>query len=218
MSPKLRSLDFQKLELVRSLFWTQFGKLMGFEDLIISIDETTINTGTHQAYGWSLKGKPREIGTVLVQGKVSIISTILSNGAWVLKLSNTNTNCDYFMEFVNDLRKYLFNKEEYLHKNILLLIDNASYHKAGRAVACLQSVFKNVIFILPYSPQFNPIELFFRALKLKVGRWKGKSAIKLTSAEGREAVVRVIKEIRPQTIIRCFGQTIRIISENLMCN
>ena len=62
---------------------------MGFTDLIISIDETTINTGTLQAYEWSLKGKPREIGTVLVQGKVSIISAILSNGTWILKLSNT---------------------------------------------------------------------------------------------------------------------------------
>ena len=148
MSPKLRIFDFQKLELVRSLYWTQFKKLVGFKDLIISIDETTINTGTHQAYGWSLKGKPREIGTALVQGKVSIVSAILSNGTWVLKLLNTSTNCDNFMEFVNDLRKYLFNKEEYLNKNILLLIDNASYHKAGWAVVYLQPVLKNVIFIL----------------------------------------------------------------------
>ena len=218
LSPKLRSLDFQKLESVRSLFWVQFGKLTGYTNLIISIDETTINSGAHHAYGWSPIGKPREIDAVVAQGKISIISAILSNGAWILKMSGANTNCDYFMEFVGDLWKYLLNKEEYLHKNILLLIDNASYHKAGRAVACLQSVFKNVVFIPPYSPQFSPIELFFRALKLKVGKWRGRSAIKLASAEGREAIVRIIKEIHPQTIVRCFRQTIRIISENLMSN
>ena len=84
MSPKLGSLDFQKLELVRSLFWAQFGKLMGFKDLIISIDETTINTGTHQAYGWSLKGKPREIGIVLVQGKLALflLSFLMAHEYW----------------------------------------------------------------------------------------------------------------------------------------
>ena len=119
------------------LFWTRFRKLMGFTNLIISIYGTTINTGTHQAYGWSLKGKPREISAVLVQGKVSIIYVILSNDAWVLKLPNTNTNCNYFKEFLNDLRKYLLNKEEFLHKNILLLIDIASYHKASQVVECL---------------------------------------------------------------------------------
>ena len=191
---------------------------MGFTDLIISIDETTINTGTHQAYGWSLKGKPREIGTVLVQGKVSIISAILSNGAWVLKLPNTTTNCDYFIEFVNDLQKYLFNKEEYLHKNIYYLsITRVIIKKVKPWHACSLSlkILSSFLRILHNSTQSSSSS---GHLKLKVGRWRGKSAIKLTSAEGREAVVWVIKKIRPQTIIRCFGQTIIIISENLMCN
>ena len=87
-----------------------------------------------------------------------------------MNIENVGRKHELFIFYgVDDLQKYLLNKEEYLHKSILLLLDNASYHKSSRAVACLQSAFKIVVFISPYSPQFNQIELFFRALKLKVG-------------------------------------------------
>ena len=156
---------------IRSIFWIELAKCLNAFDLIVSIDETSINGNIHGAYGWGPIWGTREIESLRLQDKLSIIAAIFSDGHWVLRMSRCNTNSNVFIEFVDELRKFIndkdYYKDYYKDKTILLLIDNASYHKTKPVVEKLRWISRLIIFIPPYSPQFNPIELFLAALKAR---------------------------------------------------
>ena len=50
---------------------------------------------------------------------------------------------------------------------IMVIIDNASFHKSKKIKELIESVGCGVIFLPPYSPDFNPIEKFWAFMK----RW-----------------------------------------------
>ena len=47
----------------------------------------------------------------------------------------------------------------------IVIADNLSSHKSARAIAFLQAQGNNLIFLPPYSPDLNPIEMAFSKLK-----------------------------------------------------
>ena len=134
MSHRPLGLKFSKLNAIRSIFWIKFARFLNSYNLVVSIDETSINGSIHGAYGWGPKGGTREVASLSFQGKQSIISAIFSDCKWILKMSRCNTNSNIFIEFADEVRKLIKNKEYYKDKNILLLIDNASYHKTKSVV------------------------------------------------------------------------------------
>ena len=160
----------------------------------------------------------KETHAMAISGRISIISAILSDGSWILKLSDSNTNGDSFMKFANELRRFIRSKKQYSNKNIMLIIDNASYHKSSKVTSYLKSVFKVVFFIPPYTPKFNPIELYFRNMKAILWKRLLKSAVKLFTEQGKLEIERMISEVEPTSIIGWFSKTIRNMSEFLTIN
>ncbi len=68
-------------------------------------------------------------------------------------------------EFIRFLEELLVN--QYPDKRVVLVLDNAAYHKSASALAAL-SLFEHrvlVIWLPPYCSDLNPIELFWRYLK-----------------------------------------------------
>lgn len=51
-----------------------------------------------------------------------------------------------------------------------VIIDNASFHKSKKIIELIESVGCKVIFLPPYSPDFNPIEHLWAAVKSKIRR------------------------------------------------
>jgi len=48
---------------------------------------------------------------------------------------------------------------------MIVVIDNASFHKSKKAEALIEAAGCKLIFLPPYSPDFNPIEHHWSALK-----------------------------------------------------
>jgi transposase len=48
---------------------------------------------------------------------------------------------------------------------MVIVLDNASFHKSAKVAELLQSVNCRIIFLPPYSPDFNPIEHWWTAVK-----------------------------------------------------
>ena len=135
-----------------------------------------LNNGSiHGAYGWDQR-EVREIVSLRLQDKLSIIVAIFSDDHWVLMMPRCNTNSNVFIESVDELKKYINSKDYYKDKTILLLIDNASYHKT-KSVSRSWDEYLVLSFFLPFSPQFNLIELFFAALKTKIRRLRIERAL-----------------------------------------
>lgn len=71
-------------------------------------------------------------------------------------------NSTYFIEFLEHLLV-----DEYPTGRVVLVMDNASYHKSAPALATL-SLFEHrvlVVWLPPYCSDLNPIERFWRHLK-----------------------------------------------------
>lgn len=52
-----------------------------------------------------------------------------------------------------------------LRPGMVIILDNASFHKSAKVEKLLQSVHCRIIFLPPYSPDFNPIEHWWTAVK-----------------------------------------------------
>lgn len=52
-----------------------------------------------------------------------------------------------------------------LKPGMVLIIDNASFHKSKKIIELVKSVGCRIIFLPPYSPDFNPIEHHWTAVK-----------------------------------------------------
>jgi len=52
-----------------------------------------------------------------------------------------------------------------MRPGMVLVIDNASFHKSKRVIELVEAAKCRVIFLPPYSPDFNPIEHHWAAVK-----------------------------------------------------
>ena len=68
------------LEIKRALFRINLLKTIGGTDLLINIDECTINRDTHPMYSWSQKNKLVELKGNIFNKSISIIAGISSEG------------------------------------------------------------------------------------------------------------------------------------------
>ena len=84
-------------------------------------------------------------------------------------------------------------------QNIRLLIDNASYHKSKLVVESWADFIICVLYS-PYSPQFNPTELFFAALKAKIRGLRVEGTLKLSAEDGIQRIVDTINKTNPFVI------------------
>ncbi len=52
-----------------------------------------------------------------------------------------------------------------LKPGMVVIIDNASFHKSEKIIELIKAVKCRIIFLPPYSPDFNPIEHHWTAIK-----------------------------------------------------
>lgn len=127
---------------------------------IVCIDETYFHSNNSKKYGWS------QIGTRIVHYKksnpikYSVLMSITNKQIvnYEIHSCNINTNIFYnYMVCLNDI-----------FKNHYFLMDNVSFHKSK----IIKNIFNNstnkLLFIPPYSPELNPIELAFSQLKRNI--------------------------------------------------
>ncbi len=127
---------------------------------IIYLDESGFSASTQRDYGWSKCGKKlhgersgnRRPRTSLIAGKRGreLLAPFLFEGS---------TDAIWFNQW---LEKHLFKE---LRPNSTIILDNAAFHKKKDIHAMADKAGHKVIFLPPYSPDFNPIEQDFAIIK-----------------------------------------------------
>ena len=125
-------------------------------------DEVGFQTEGTLAYTWGPKGQPIEIKNYGRHGRVNLLGAFeLGTGVFYGVLTSFKVTAMRFRRFICHL------KREMQTDKILLICDNASFHKArwlqdwfGQQAAWLR-----VGFLPAYSPDFNPIERLWRWFK-----------------------------------------------------
>jgi len=134
---------------------------------LIFIDESGARLGSTTRYGWAVKGKK-------VFGKepyapwrtVTMLGAIGVDGIRGFVNIESSTTSEVFRSFVvNELVPNL-------RPGDCVVMDNLSAHKDKLAVAAIVNAGASVMYLPPYSPDYNPIEKLWSKLKTLIRRLK----------------------------------------------
>ena len=128
---------------------------------IIYLDETVFTRKTLAASEWAL---PKENVTVDVakidEPCLALLAAISKEkGREYYRTYPRSVNVQKFKEWLKELR----GRNE--DAPIALFLDNLSAHRSTKALNCMKELGFRWIFNVPYSPEYNPIELTFSKLK-----------------------------------------------------
>ena len=133
---------------------------------IICIDESGINGELYAKYGWCKLSKRliRNIPLKDLPKKHSLIMAITNKKVSKYKLyKNTSITTDIYYKFLEDMLVGIQNK--------YILMDNVAFHKSKRILELVTKSNNKILFIPPYSPDFNPIEEVFSKMKSYIRKY-----------------------------------------------
>lgn len=136
-------------------------------EMLVYIDESGIEMNICKGFGWKgqkLTGKK----SGKYYERTNIIAGLVINKSIAPMVFNGSCNTNLFETWV----------EQFLIKELkpgqYVVMDNASFHKSQKTKDLIESVGCKVIFLPPYSPNFNPIEKFWANMK----RWLESNRLK----------------------------------------
>lgn len=145
-------------------------------------------------YGWAISGKPLNMPRPRRRGKnISMIGAICTIGMIALTRVHGSVNSDVFIEWF---------REEVLpcldHDDVIVL-DNASIHRSKAFKSFCEKEKIRVIFLPPYSPEFNPIEFAWSKIKAIIS-----SLAPGNHTDLAEAVDKALSELTPGDAVAWF--------------
>ncbi len=127
---------------------------------LVFLDETGILLGLARTHARSQRGTRAYTFTPFYRGaKVTAIGAISIEKVVALMTMDNSMDSRAFELFVKD-----FLVPE-LWPGAVVVMDNLSSHKFDSIIPMIEAVGASVIFLSPYSPDFNPIELWWSQLK-----------------------------------------------------
>jgi len=127
------------------------------------LDETGLDFNSFKRrFGRALVGiKANMVRKYVRTKRANIISCIGWDGVTGYRAIEDSTTTTDFNSFIIDLLPLL-------PPSSVLVLDNASFHKSPMLVAIVKSYGHHLLFLPPYSPDLNPIELSYSWLKKKL--------------------------------------------------
>jgi transposase len=127
---------------------------------LVFIDESFCKTGMRREYGWAPRGL-RSTGKMPVRSwkTVSLVGAIRLDAKPRLMTHRGPVNGEVFIKFV---RCYLVPS---LRSGDVVFMDNLNIHKMQRVRDLIAAAGAPVIYLPTYSPELNPIELWWNDLK-----------------------------------------------------
>ena len=156
-------------------------------------DEVGFQTEGTLAYSWGTRGEKNEVKNYGRHGRINLIGAFeLGTGIFYGITTRFRVNSIRFRRFLCHL------KHEMRNDKIMLICDNASFHKAKWLTEWVskQKAWLRLEFLPAYSPDFNPIERLWRWIKTEYIHnrcWK-------TLAELKIYLMQVLKDIEQKPI------------------
>ena len=139
------------------------------------MDESGIDAYIHREYGRSPRGVPL-IGEISGKRFARESFVAAKCGSTILAPMCFQGTCNTLL-FERWIEQCL---APVLQPGQVVIMDNASFHKSQKSKELIESVGASILFLPPYSPDLNPIEIFWANLKKKVryclGKFKNLSA------------------------------------------
>ncbi|KAK1841729.1 hypothetical protein CCHR01_15632 [Colletotrichum chrysophilum] len=136
---------------------------------LVYIDESGCDKRAgHRRTGWSPKGvAPVQRSWYGRERRRHILPAYAQDGVVLSRVYQGSTDRALFEDFIAQL---LCHCGKWPEPKSVLVMDNASIHHSQRLEQMCQEAGVKLIYLPPYSPDFNPIEEFFAELKLFIKR------------------------------------------------
>jgi transposase len=180
MEPKKRSLAAaERDEFLRAAWRTLVAEEVDAKRLVF-VDEMGANVSLSALYAWSRKGK-RALGSAPRNwGKnVTLLASITSGGVGPCLAVEGSTTREVFEAYLEGVLAPTLSPGQ------VVVMDNLCAHKGGRVQEILERAGCELVYLPPYSPDFNPIEQAFSKVKGLVRRAEARTREALIEAMGR---------------------------------
>lgn len=140
----------------------------------VYIDESGVDTSNYRTHALSCKGK-RAYGDIIggKKERYNIIAALCEKEIKAPFVFKGNTDTNVFNTWLKDC---LITK---LKVGQTVIMDNASFHKSAKTKELIEAAGCKLLYLPPYSPDFNPIENYWAVTKsrLKSKRFKYKNSL-----------------------------------------
>lgn len=138
---------------------------LGPDDIILFLDECSVNFSPTITRCWALKGNQPEILTLGGRKRQPIIGVVDPIKGTVHKEFINTLKALQFQKFLEEIIKVYHDK-----RKIIIVLDNAKAHHARALQPFLENVKDKIelLFLPPYSPNINPIERVWKLMRKMV--------------------------------------------------
>lgn len=139
---------------------------------LIYLDESGFDLNMKKEYGWKKKGQrlyDNKSGN-RKNKRITVISAYSNQTKNLIApiYFEGNTNTEIFNQWIED---FLIPE---LKANQILILDNAAFHKSSKTRELIESANCKLLYLPPYSPDFNPIEQKWSHVKNQVKKIRNK--------------------------------------------
>lgn len=132
---------------------------------LVFLDETGTNLGMDRTRGWAPQGmRAKGVRPFRSWKNYTTVGAIRLTGPVVRRTFDGPMNSERFSLFVRA------NLVPRLEADDIVVMDNLSAHYVPEAVAAIEAVGAHVLFLPPYSPDWNPIEMAWFMFKTSLRR------------------------------------------------
>ncbi|GAB4303209.1 MAG: hypothetical protein Fur0025_44420 [Oscillatoriaceae cyanobacterium] len=141
---------------------------------LVFLDEMGVLLGIIRGMGRSKKGERlSDIKPFYRGSRVTVIGAISQNSILAIQTIGQSMKGEDFQKFV---KIHLLPK---LWPGAVVVMDNLKAHKMKGVQELIESVGARVVYLAPYSPEFNPIEHLWWQLKAWLRKWTPKNIIQI---------------------------------------
>ena len=156
--------------------WSRMQHTMHAASLVF-LDESGVNTNLTRRYGRA-KGKARvkDSAPLNTPKATTIVSSVRLDGTTVPKFLSGAMNGSMFLDYIQH------ELVPSLHAGDLIIMDNLRCHKVNGVKEAIQRTGAQLLYLPPYSPDFNPIEMMWSKLKAILRKVKARTVDSLLAA------------------------------------
>ena len=138
---------------------------------IIFLDECRINTNMTRYYGRA-KGRKHVYDYVPVKRTkhTTLLSSVRLDGTLAYTFFQGALNGKIFLDYIRNILVPTLNKGD------IVIMDNLSCHKVKGVAETIEAAGASGLYLPPYSPDLNPIEMMWSKIKALLRKWKARSS------------------------------------------
>jgi transposase len=191
MEPKKRSMAAgERDEWLRAAWRLLFVRAVGVERLVF-VDEMGANVSLSPLYAWSRRGERAHAKAPRNWGKnITLLASITHRGLGPCLAVEGPTTREVFETYLERVLAPA------LRPGQVVVLDNLSSHKGGRVKEIVEGAGCELLYLPPYSPDFNPIEQTFSKVKGLMRKAEARTREALVEAMGRALEAVTVREVQ----------------------